>query len=673
MKSEDDHVDESKDSLAEYEETTVTVDGQDIDEAIRAAKQAPLPSQHHSLKHHLLGPSLTKAGQNGVDQKKVAEIIYEASKGSKFFNNEEVKDKNLTAKIERILDTKAQLDKIDLKHDLRRADNYIAELELSRDLTQHVVHIDCDAFYAAVEEIDRPDLKNVPMAVGVGVLTTCNYEARKYGCRSAMAGFVAKKLCPQLVCLPLNFAKYTAKAQEVRAILAEYDPAFESSSIDEAYLNITQYCEDHHLGPDDTVSQLRQEIKEKCKITISAGIAPNAKIAKICSNKNKPNGQFRVPNERGAVMAFVSSLPVRKVNGVGRVLERELDAIGVKTCGDIYAHRAYLTRLFGEKTSQFLLQTHLGLGRTEVQPAEDHERKSVGTESTFRDISSKGDLRSKLRHTAEELEKDMARVGVKGRTLCLKIKLHTYEVFTRQVIPPKAIASADDLYNFSLPMLAKLEKEMPTMRLRLMGLRCTHLVSTKKIDVEGFFAQKSTTSKTSQQAEQWEVWPDEEFEENARREREEEVEQVMRLSQEQQDAHEQRQRDLPFPGVDVNDADIAIPQDFSTADWHEPFGKYKYGSVENTPEKPKSKDSLGTWDCPICGSAQPANDRDFNTHIDSCLSKQTIRDAVAEEAQPPDVADEAQVPSRPNSAAGMKRKAANLLEVNGKQRKLFFG
>lgn len=129
---------------------------------------------------------------------------------------------------------------MDLGHDLRRADERISELELTRDLSQTVVHIDCDAFYAAVEELDRPELKDVPMAVGKGVLTTCNYHARKFGCRSGMAGFVAMKLCPQLICLPLNFEKYTAKAQEVRAILAVYDPRFESASIDEAYLNITK-------------------------------------------------------------------------------------------------------------------------------------------------------------------------------------------------------------------------------------------------------------------------------------------------------------------------------------------------------------------------------------------------------------------------------------------------
>ena len=602
----------------------------------------PQASQHHSLKHHLLGPSLTKAGLDTVDQKKVSEIIYEASKGSKFFSNEEVKDTNLTAKIEQILKLKAQLEKLDLKSETRRADDYIAQLELSRDLSQYVVHIDCDAFYAAVEEIDQPHLKNVPMAVGVGVLTTCNYEARKYGCRSAMAGFVAKKLCPQLICVPLNFEKYSAKAREVRVVLAEYDPRFESSSIDEAYLNITEYCQSHSIEPEDAVQHLRDEVLEKCKISISAGIAPNAKIAKICSNKNKPNGQFRVPNDRNAVMSFIGNLPIRKVNGVGRVFERELQAIGVETCGDLYQYRAYLNRLFGEKAYQFLIQTHLGLGRTNVQPAEEYERKSVGTESTFRDISRPEDLRAKLRHTAEELEKDMARVEVKGRTLVLKVKRHTYEVFTRQVAPPKAINTADDLYHYSLPILAKLEKQMPDFRLRLMGLRCTHLVSTKKAGQD--FFQKAPrpqsvygTSNTTDGEGEWEVWPDAEFEEAARQEKQEEFEELERLSQE----HEE---DLVVThNDDGNQNEIATATDFfSTAAWHEPFGTYKYGSLPNSPVKPslstssskpegqQNDDKAETWNCPICAVSQPSDDQSFNAHVDLCLSRRTIREAVAE-------------------------------------------
>ncbi|KAB8336741.1 hypothetical protein FH972_021050 [Carpinus fangiana] len=575
------------------------------------------PIEHESLKYHLLGPSLTKPGQDGVDQKKVSEIIYDASKGSKFFNNEEVKDRNLTVKIDRILARKRQLEKIDLASDRRRADDYISELELSRDLSQHIIHVDCDAFYAAVEELDRPDLKDVPFAVGKGVLTTCNYHARKFGCRSGMAGFVAMKLCPQLTFLPLNFDKYIKKAEEVRTIIAEYDPNFQSASLDEAYMNITAYCQQHERGPEEVVAQLRSEVEQKCKITISAGIAANARLAKICSNYNKPNGQFRIAPDRVTIMSFMRDLSTRKVNGIGRVFERELDAIGVKTCGDIHEHRASLTKLFGEKMFQFLVAVYLGLGKTDIRPADSYERKSIGTESTFRDMGGREDLRAKLRHTAEELEKDMARTQFKGRTLVLKVKLHTYEVFTRQVAPPKAVCRADELYGYALPMLAKLEREFPGMKLRLMGLRCTHLVSTKKGSLDFFgaagtgkmFSEKVASAQLDDDG--WEVWPD---------------------GGECEDGDEYNDEfgtnDEPPPSTQrPAHGRIILPNPIPAS-----------AQQERASEEPAEE---AHFPCPICHCPQPADDRLLNAHIDFCLSKQTIKEVVkdasasgAEDARP---------------------------------------
>jgi DNA polymerase kappa len=505
----------------------------------------------------------------------------------------------LTQKIERILSRKRQLERIDLASDLRRADDYIAELELSRDLSQIIVHIDCDAFYAAVEELDRPELRDVPMAVGKGVLTTCNYHARKFGCRSGMAGFVAMKLCPELICLPLNFEKYTAKAQEVREILSDYDPRFESASIDEAYLNITQYCREKEMGAWDVVTQLRNQVFEQTRITISAGIAANAKLAKIASNQNKPNGQFMIPSDRATILAFMRDLPTRKVNGIGRVFERELDSIGIKTCGDIFAQKAYLSKLFGEKAFQFLMQCYLGLGRTKVQPAHEYERKSVGTETTFRDMGSKAELREKLRWIAEELEKDLTRTQFKGRTLVLKIKLHTYEVFTRQTIPPKAVYTADDLYTYALPMLSKLENEIPGMRLRLIGLRCTNLVSTKKTGIDFFGLRRGkctpegtiTASKPSSSDDEggWEVWPEAEFEEAARQERQDDMNEMERLSQE-----EQIERDGTSPSLSNVEVD----------------------------------EGEELWECPSCTLLLKANDQEFNRHLDQCLSRKTIKETI---------------------------------------------
>jgi DNA polymerase kappa len=620
-------------------------------------------SEHTSLKYSLLGPSLTKSGQDSVDQAKVrtlrvqicitnaglidgleqvSEIIYNASKGSKFFSHEEAKDRNLTRKIERILAKKAELEHQDLTQDCRMADDYVAELELQRDLSQTIVHIDCDAFYAAVEELDRPELKDVPMAVGKGVLTTCNYHARKFGCRSGMAGYIALRLCPQLICLPLNFEKYTAKAREIRAILAEYDPRFESASIDEAYLNITNYCNDHQMDATDVVTQLRAEVFEKTRISVSAGIAPNAKIAKIASNRNKPNGQFRVSNDRVAVMAFMRELAVRKVNGVGRVFERELKAIGIESCGDIYPHRAYLAKLFGEKAFQFLIACYLGLGRTKIQPAEEYERKSIGTESTFRDIGTPSELRGKLRWTAEELEKDMVKAQSKGRTLVLKIKFHTYEVLTRQTVPPRAIYHADDIYNHALPMLARLEREFPGMKLRLMGLRCTHLVSMKKPDVYDFFGFKRPFNGNDLKRkacvlegsdEEWEVWPDEDAE--CTNEPDEDAE-CTNEPDEDAECTNEPDEDAECTNEPDDRGDTDLPEISGQGKlFDETSSRRMHGKeISPNPRKPDLEHpDEGFWDCPICSRPQIAREREFNEHIDFCLSRGTIKEVVKQGAE----------------------------------------
>lgn len=510
------------------------------------------------------------------------------------------------------------------------------------------MHIDCDAFYAAVELLDRPELANVPFAVGGGVLTTCNYIARRYGCRSGMAGFVAKRLCPELIVLRLNFDKYNAKATEVRKVLARYDPRFESASIDEAYLNLTAYCEEHSMDPEEAVAQLRAEVRENTKVTVSAGIAANARLAKICSNMNKPDGQFRLPSDRTAIMAFMRDLPCRKVNGVGRVLERELSAIGIKTCGDIYEHRQFLRELVGEKAYEFLLRVHLGLGRTSVQPAEEHERKSVSSERTFRDLSDPAQLRAKLRESADDLGKDLQKAECKGRTLALKVKLHTFEVLTRQVVPPKALCLPDDLYNYSLPILVKLEQEIPGLKLRLLGLRCSNLVSTKKPDTLAFFGLKPSRRGDSVEGcagggktqvggdddGQWEQWPEEML-------------------------------------VDGYEVDSEGPPGDGNTD-----GKDAVGVTPEKMEDPTPPEEEW-WDCPVCSRPQAADERRFNEHVDLCLSRQAIRDAVQQHAA---VLSEDDTPGpemrkqqKPSSDKGKKRRGRPAAGPDPRQKKLCFG
>ena len=605
---------------------------------------------------------------------KVSEIIYNASKGSKFFNHEEARDKVLTEKISRILSRKKHLDTLDLTRELRQADALITQLELTRDLSRIIVHVDCDAFYAAVEQLDRPDLADVPFAVGGGVLTTCNYAARRFGCRSGMAGFVAKRLCPDLTVLPLRFDRYRAVAADVRAVLARYDPRFEAASVDEAYVDLTAYCADNHLSPEDAVRRMRAEVHESARVTVSAGIAANTRLAKICSNVNKPDGQFLLPSDRPTVLAFMRDLPCRKVNGIGRVLERELAALGIRNCGDIYPQRQYLSRLFGDKVCEFLLRCYLALGRTSIQPAEEYERKSVGTESTFREMLDPAQLREKLRWTAAELEKDLRKAECKGRTLVLKVKLHTYEVYTRQVVPPRTLHLADDLYAYALPMLAKLQQEIPDMKLRLMGLRCTNLVSTKKPDALAFFGLKRRRSGSVDGAgqqdgkdivarqllpnrpgevEEWEQWPDELLNED-HKEDETNVELLERQG---------------VTGANIDPTDhrmggITDEGDCSTA-----------GGKGDSATRPLPDAEEEWWDCPICGRPQPAEERQFNDHIDMCLSRQAIRDVVQQQRQQQQ--DAAPVPDDTSSKRakhGPERKRGRPPSHPGpRQKRLCFG
>lgn len=492
-----------------------------------------------------------------------------------------------------------------------------------------------------------------------------------------MAGFVAKKLCPPLLLLPLNFDKYTSKAHEIREILADYDPRFESASIDEAYLNITEYCREHDISPEDAVQQMRAEVHQKTKITVSAGIAANAKLAKICSNMNKPNGQYILPSDRQAIMTFMRELSTRKVNGIGRVLERELQEIGVKTCGDIYTHRHLLRQLFGEKTYEFLIGCYLGLGRTDIQPAEDYERKSVGTESTFRDMWDPVQLREKLRWTADELEKDMRRAECKGRTLVLKVKLHTYEVLTRQVVTPRSIFLADDLYNYSLPILTKLQQETPGMKLRLMGLRCTHLVSTKKPDTRAFFGLRPLRTEST----------DDSPEASSKRKASE--------------ALEDEERESEFMRTSIEEGPNAtIPVDPQGSDGQPSRREdeaYRHHGKEILPNPPpkaaappseKGKEKDGDeewWDCPICSRPQPTDERLFNEHIDLCLSRQTIRDAVQRDSgfrSPAPSRSEAPDPKRSKTVGDNKKRKGRPSSSTSRrppgpedprQKKLFFG
>lgn len=263
---------------------------------------------------------------------------------------------------------------------------------------------------------------------------------------------------------------------------------------------------------------------------------------------------------------------------------------------------------------------------------------SVGTESTFRDMSDPRELRDKLRRTAVELEKDMRRAECKGRTLCLKVKLHTFEVLTRQVVLPRAIILSEDLYSFALPMLGKLEKEIPGMTLRLMGLRCTHLVCTKPPDTLAFFGLRRRPDsgenklKASGDREEWEQWPDE----------------------------------IGSDGQEPRDQVFEPREDGSGSE-----SPYRRHGKEITPnpkkEIPPPED---LWDCPICRRPQAADERQFNEHIDLCLSRRAILDTVQEEAVEQATNSKA---ATPELGKKIKKRGRHTSTPDPKQKKLCFG
>jgi DNA polymerase-4 len=269
-----------------------------------------------------------------------------------------------------------------------------------------IIHLDMDCFYAAIEVRDRPSLRGKPVGVGGardrrGVLTTCNYEARKFGVRSAMPTFMALQRCPDLIVLPTRFDVYRREAAVIRAILHRFTSVIEPLSLDEAYLDVTE----HPGAPGPLAQVIRGTIFRKTRLTSSAGIGPNKLIAKIASEINKPNGQFEVTPEQ--VPEFMEKLPVRKIWGIGEKTERKLEELDVKTCSELQRFsRPELVDLFG-KFGLDLYDLCRGIDHRPVEP--DRPRKSLSTEETFAiDLTTLEQCEEKLEELFQDLMADLA-------------------------------------------------------------------------------------------------------------------------------------------------------------------------------------------------------------------------------------------------------------------------
>ncbi|GLT47382.1 hypothetical protein SLA2020_210840 [Shorea laevis] len=418
-----------------------------------------------------------KAGMDGVDKEKVQRIVYEMSKGSKYFENEERKEAIMKQKVEHMHSRCAKLSPTDISHYQKVADKRIAELEATRDLSRIWLHVDMDAFYAAVETLSDPSLKGKPMAVGsMSMISTANYEARKFGVRAAMPGFIARKLCPDLLFVPPDFKKYTYYSDLTRKVFRSYDPNFTAASLDEAYLDITEVCRERDVTGGEIAEELRSRVYEETGLTCSAGVGPNRLLAKVCSDINKPNGQFVLQNDRMAVMTFISSLPIRKIGGIGKVTENVLKSVfGISTCEELLQKSGFLCALFSHSTTDFFLSVGLGLGGTDTPQV--RFRKSISNERTFSATDDLNLLYQKLAEIAENLSADMQEEGLSGRTLTLKLKTSSFEVRTRALTLQKYICSKDDI----LKNASKLLKAELPVSLRLIGLRMSHFKEEEKV------------------------------------------------------------------------------------------------------------------------------------------------------------------------------------------------
>jgi DNA polymerase-4 len=340
-----------------------------------------------------------------------------------------------------------------------------------------IIHVDMDAFYASVEQLDNPELRGKPVAVGGsekrGVVSAASYEARKFGVKSAMSGMLAKQKCPHIIFVRPRFDRYKEISVKIRAIFYDYTDLVEPLSLDEAYLDVTQ---NKKGNPSASLiaKEIRDRIWNELELRASAGISINKFLAKVASDINKPNGQKTINPEE--VIPFLEELPVNKFYGVGKVTAAKMHNLGIFTGMDLKQKTLpELVKLFG-KSGSYYYNIVRGIHNSEVKP--NRIRKSIAAERTFSDnISSEVFMLEKLNKIAEELERRMLRSNTKGKTITLKIK---YSDFTQQT-RSKTIAKYIQKKEAFMPIVKELlYQEKLKNSVRLLGISFGNLDTEKK-------------------------------------------------------------------------------------------------------------------------------------------------------------------------------------------------
>ena len=294
-----------------------------------------------------------------------------------------------------------------------------------------IIHVDMDAFYASVEQLDFPELRGKALAVGGnevrGVVSAASYQARAFGVHSAMSGAMAKRLCPELIFVPPRFDRYREISMKIRELFLDYTDLVEPLSLDEAYLDVT---ENKKGNPSATLiaSEIRERIFQQTGLRCSAGISINKFVAKIASDFHKPNGQKTV--EPDEVIPFLEALDIRKFYGVGKVTAQKMYQLGIFTGFDLKQKSIeFLTEHFGKSGSMYFNVVR-GIHNSPVKP--NRVPKSVGAERTFsQNLSSEVFMLERLEHLSKELERRLRKNSVAGKTVTLKIKYSDFSLQTR--------------------------------------------------------------------------------------------------------------------------------------------------------------------------------------------------------------------------------------------------
>jgi len=330
-----------------------------------------------------------------------------------------------------------------------------------------------DAFFASVEQLDHPQWRGLALAVGGegsrGVVSAASYEARKYGVRSAMSGIIAKKLCPHLIFAKPRFERYKDISDQIRAIFTEYTPLVEPLSLDEAFLDVSDYSSATLVA-----EEIRTKIKSKTGLTASAGISINKFLAKIASDWNKPDGQKTLPPEN--IIEFLESIDVKKFHGIGKKTKLKMYQLGIYTGKDLKEKtEEFLFKHFG-KGGKYYYQVVRGFHNSPVKP--HRTPKSVGVERTFeKNLSSEFFLEEKLKNIAENLEMRLSKNKLAGRTITLKIKYSDFKQQTRSKTGNLYLSNKDLILERVKELLYK---EKLSNSVRLIGISISNLNAVMK-------------------------------------------------------------------------------------------------------------------------------------------------------------------------------------------------